>query len=294
MSAAATSSAFAPTVGSLSVAKRRSVLRRPDFAVHLSQCSIGTGASEMAGEHRTARIAVVLRGGFRYRSRGQLALLTRGSLLLADAGQAYGKRSVDGAGDTCLVFEYRPEFLREVDRAVQAPGDRLGAGLCLPPSPSTAAGVASAERALRQSDDAGLEEAALRLAELALSEAQPPALPRPLTADQEARITAVVRHIEAHYAEDCSLARLAELAGLSTFHTLRLFRAFTGQTPRQWLLAQRLMAASDDLQRSGRRVIEVAMDAGFSDVSHFNAAFRRCYGVSPTAYRARAGRATAA
>jgi AraC-like DNA-binding protein len=41
-------------------------------------------------------------------------------------------------------------------------------------------------------------------------------------------------------------------------------------------------------QASGQRIIDVALAAGFSDISHFNRMFRRRFGEVPTGVRDRA------
>jgi len=59
----------------------------------------------------------------------------------------------------------------------------------------------------------------------------------------------------------------------------------TGVTPHQFVLRARLRAAALRLLDGDDKVIEIALGAGFGDVSNFNAAFRREFGVSPRAYR---------
>ena len=100
-----------------------------------------------------------------------------------------------------------------------------------------------------------------------------------------ARIAAVVRYIERHYAEPCSLRNLAVMAGLSRFHFLRLFRAATGVSPHQYIIALRLRAAAERLRSTAEPVTSIALDVGFNDLSHFNLLFRRSFGVAPRQWR---------
>jgi AraC-like DNA-binding protein len=46
--------------------------------------------------------------------------------------------------------------------------------------------------------------------------------------------------------------------------------------------------ASLEMLRDPRDISSIALDLGFTDHSHFTAAFRRRFGVTPSAYRARA------
>jgi hypothetical protein len=64
------------------------------------------------------------------------------------------------------------------------------------------------------------------------------------------------------------------------------FRAVTGQTPRQVVIATRLRAAAALLRTTRLPVMHIALDVGFGDLSHFMASFARAFGVSPGSYRA--------
>jgi AraC-like DNA-binding protein len=55
------------------------------------------------------------------------------------------------------------------------------------------------------------------------------------------------------------------------------------------VLSQRLARAYrrlSDPRRANEKISTIAYDAGFADLSYFNRAFRRCYGVSPSDIRA--------
>jgi AraC-like DNA-binding protein len=102
-----------------------------------------------------------------------------------------------------------------------------------------------------------------------------------------ARITDIVRAIDADPASDLTLVRLARDAELSPFHFLRTFEAVTGTTPHQYMLRARLRKAAIRLAREDMKIVDLAFETGFGDVSNFNRAFRAEFGVTPTAYRQR-------
>ena len=58
-----------------------------------------------------------------------------------------------------------------------------------------------------------------------------------------------------------------------------------GITPHQFILRTRLHRAAIALGQSDRPVLEIALDAGFADLSTFNRRFRETIGVSPSVYR---------
>lgn len=100
-----------------------------------------------------------------------------------------------------------------------------------------------------------------------------------------ARVTRVVRTIDREPEGACDLAALARQARLSPFHFLRVFRGVTGVTPHQYLLRLRLQRAAIQLQTGSAKIADIALDAGFGDISNFNRAFRSEFGVNPRAWR---------
>jgi AraC-like DNA-binding protein len=53
------------------------------------------------------------------------------------------------------------------------------------------------------------------------------------------------------------------------------------------MLRTRLRQAAVQLTVDNAKIVDVAFEAGFGDVSNFNRAFRAEFGASPTAYRQR-------
>lgn len=88
-----------------------------------------------------------------------------------------------------------------------------------------------------------------------------------------------------HLAEEFSLARLAEQAGMSEFHFNRLFKRATGVPPSQYQIKLRLDAARRLLRETKKSVITIANEVGYSNPSHFAQLFRKETGLSPTDYR---------
>jgi AraC family transcriptional regulator len=88
-----------------------------------------------------------------------------------------------------------------------------------------------------------------------------------------------------HIAEEFSLARLAERAGMSEFHFNRLFKRATGIPPSQYQIRLRMDAARRLLRETKKSVITIAIEVGYSNPSHFAQLFRKQSGLSPTDYR---------
>jgi AraC-like DNA-binding protein len=114
-------------------------------------------------------------------------------------------------------------------------------------------------------------------------------------------IARVKAHIQARLNTPLALDELAAQAQMSRFHFSRVFHAAQGQTPHQYILAQRIDQAKRLLWSAGRgplvpapAVLEVALACGFSSASHFSAAFKRLAGMTPQQWqRLRPGSAQA-
>src|SRR5262249_48258877 len=111
---------------------------------------------------------------------------------------------------------------------------------------------------------------------------------RAISSADIARVTRSVRLIEAEPAMELTLVRLAREARLSPYHYLRTFERVTGTTPPPYLRRRRWRAAAVRLRTDASdRILEIAYDAGFGDISTFNRSFRAEFGLNPRAYRQR-------
>jgi AraC family transcriptional regulator len=81
------------------------------------------------------------------------------------------------------------------------------------------------------------------------------------------------------------LAELASICDLSRRHFIRTFKQTTGQTPHRWLLMQRINKAKVLLHDTKLSILEVALDCGFADQSHFTRVFSTYLGISPGEWR---------
>lgn len=97
-------------------------------------------------------------------------------------------------------------------------------------------------------------------------------------------------YIHANLSESLSISRLAQVAGCSPSHFLRVFRQTSGQPPHQYVVAQRLALVERLATTTDMPVAAVAQAAGFSSNSHMTATMRRLRGIAPTDLRRAAGR----
>ena len=100
-----------------------------------------------------------------------------------------------------------------------------------------------------------------------------------------ARLRRVTELMHAKIEEELTLHEMAKCVGLSTAHFSEMFRKSTGESPRQFLLRQRVERAKEMLRVGETRVVDVAVACGFKTQQHFARVFRRICGASPTEYR---------
>ncbi len=86
------------------------------------------------------------------------------------------------------------------------------------------------------------------------------------------------------HATELTLDDLANAAGLSRFHFLRLFRRAYGKTPNAYLQEVRLEHARS-LLGGGKSVTEACVSVGFSSIGSFSALFAKKVGMSPSQYQ---------
>jgi AraC family transcriptional regulator of adaptative response/methylated-DNA-[protein]-cysteine methyltransferase len=84
-----------------------------------------------------------------------------------------------------------------------------------------------------------------------------------MSASNYERIARVIRYLDAHHAEQPSLADLAGHLGLSPFHFHRVFSDWAGVTPKDFLQCLTL-AHARKLLEDGQSVLDSALEAGFS------------------------------
>ena len=95
----------------------------------------------------------------------------------------------------------------------------------------------------------------------------------------------VLERIEHSFESEVSLASLAEEAGYSRGHFLKMFRTSTGMTPHRYLLKRRIDHARSLLKRQEVNITDIAAYCGFSSQAHLTQVFREHVGVTPADYR---------
>jgi AraC family transcriptional regulator len=106
-----------------------------------------------------------------------------------------------------------------------------------------------------------------------------------------ARLQPIMAFVARNLDADLSLSALARRVRLSRFHLQRLFRVTAHQTLKHYTERLRLDRAAAHLVGGADSVLRIALATGFNNHETFCRAFRRRFGLTPTAYRRRGVRA---
>jgi AraC-like DNA-binding protein len=277
----------------------RVIARDADWCLSEFTCRAGPQDRRFEEQHVHATIAAVVEGSFQYRCDSGRALLYPGAVMLGNPGACFECGHEHSHGDRCVSLQFTPALFEEIAASMAGSARFRFTGAMLPALKPLAPALAGLEALAANApgtspDRMAAEELALQVAENVVgAAADGSARSMAPSAADERRISRVLHHIEAHAAEPLDLAGLAAIACMSKYHFLRCFRRIVGLTPHQYLLGLRLRRAALRLCRSSAPVSAIAYDAGFGDLSTFNASFRACFGTSPGIFRRTYGRLNA-
>ena len=105
--------------------------------------------------------------------------------------------------------------------------------------------------------------------------------------NDDAYIDTITKFVERHYNQPLSLEQVSRIGGMSVSSFTAKFRAAHGRSFVEYKQAAQIREACRLLAATDRKVLDVAHETGFNDISFFNKVFRKHTGLSPRAYRQR-------
>lgn len=99
------------------------------------------------------------------------------------------------------------------------------------------------------------------------------------------RINTLVRYIRDHISEKITIEKLADLACMHPGSVTRFFKQSTGFALVEYINLMRIGLACQLLNETNKTVLDIALDCGFHNLSHFNRTFKRLKMMTPGAYR---------
>ena len=92
-------------------------------------------------------------------------------------------------------------------------------------------------------------------------------------------------YIEENLTGTLEIEAIAEQAALSPFYYQRIFGALCGMTVGEFIRGRRMTLAAQELARTDRKIIEIAMKYGYESPDSFAKAFQRFHGITPSKAR---------
>jgi AraC family transcriptional regulator len=217
-------------------------------------------------------------------------ILVTGGVYVSAAGRP------PGSGETILVYNppgttHRDHFERGRGSffAVSIkPAVAVGAlaELSAPDEPLYVTGTRQRGTAMRiaaacasGAEDLSLEALALELLGSVDRRAQPQRAGTP------AWLAAALELLYDRYRDDLTIAQIAASVGVHSVYLARTFRRHFGCSPGEFARFRRLERSAALLSGTRMPLVDVALNSGFADQSHFSRAFARCFGLPPREYR---------
>ena len=99
------------------------------------------------------------------------------------------------------------------------------------------------------------------------------------------RLDAVLTLVENRYPSPLTVEEAADLAGLTRWQFMRLFKRVMGQSFITYLHHFRVDKAQELLASTGKSIVDVSLETGFCDQSYFGMVFRKYAHMTPLRYR---------
>ena len=94
-----------------------------------------------------------------------------------------------------------------------------------------------------------------------------------------------LQYIHENYAQQISVSNISMELGIERRRFAYLFEQHTGMNPSTYITEYRIRRAKDLLEYGGIPVAEIAECVGYVDCFYFSRVFKKCTGLSPSAYR---------
>ena len=98
-------------------------------------------------------------------------------------------------------------------------------------------------------------------------------------------INKTIDYINVNFKNSIDLKSLARISNTSEFHFHRLFKAYIEEPIGSYITRQRIEKSAQILQTTNCRLYEIAAKVGYQTSYSFSKAFKKHFGISPSAFR---------
>lgn len=102
-----------------------------------------------------------------------------------------------------------------------------------------------------------------------------------LRTEHAEKIKTALEFMDKNYGEEIAIADVAAACYFSQYHFMRFFKKYMGMSCGEYLKNLRLEKAAQAFARGNTVILDVAMDAGFRNLSYFYREFQKKYGYTP-------------
>ncbi|MGN0621802.1 MAG: AraC family transcriptional regulator [Porcipelethomonas sp.] len=101
-----------------------------------------------------------------------------------------------------------------------------------------------------------------------------------------------IRFMDDNFAQDITLAQIADISGVSVQHFCRCFRKRMGMRPMEYLAGRRIAESKNLLLNTDKSISDIAEEVGYHGATYFGMVFRKYEGITPGEFRKSKGSLT--
>ena len=98
---------------------------------------------------------------------------------------------------------------------------------------------------------------------------------------------AALRFIDENITSPISLDEIALNSNMSRTYFCTVFKKLNGLSPWEYIGLKRIQMARKLLEKTSKSILEISLECGFNNISHFNRAFKNATGRKPSEYRSK-------
>jgi AraC-like DNA-binding protein len=101
----------------------------------------------------------------------------------------------------------------------------------------------------------------------------------------DASMKKILDYVERNLTEDFSLNQLAKYSNFSPYYCSVIFHKYFGETMKSYIKKRRIISAAGELKSTEKRIIDIAIEYGYSSQEAFSRAFSTMLGITPKKFR---------
>ncbi len=94
-----------------------------------------------------------------------------------------------------------------------------------------------------------------------------------------------IDYIEEHLSLPIDIKSVSKTAAMSQWHFQRTFKAVTGETLKFYIRMRRLSLSLTELLLTDRKILDIALEAGFESQESYTRAFKKAFNMTPGKFR---------